>query len=472
MRRLYKTFLPSLILLSFSSSYSYAENIKNFKLEPEILESGDISLTSSINKPNNACIYLSYVQVLRNYESAVATDIDGTPILSRWETIWENPIINKVGTSTPSINITKAKQLCNKTVSSNNSFYSNFFRSLVTSSKSKSPNSDSSFQGSQMVLKQGEQYLANQELNKSAEYGDAELKVSAIYVKSGRVALVGSNSGNRGLHKVSTKVINLGETKDSEELNAEHKFNYPGFIQGKDMPLAYVASGNNLGCLGRLVSSTESSTSRPGANENPALMQNSRNNNSPRFDCYYATRANQKANEIPTQVLKERSAKDVLIMCPGSTIPNELSYRVFKNQQLDIPTSSSSPYLQVMSEGNNKWCNYIEKASRKWTSLHSVSNEGWMVSLNKRTNKLECLANNGECANALVDNSKLNTVTHSPSKLVKTPVLVLSGQSTRTCQYKDGSSTDCPEEFNASEINQVNDLLQTLQDDAMRSPIR
>lgn len=471
MRRLYKTLLPPLILLSISPSYSYGADIKQFKLESEILANGDISLTSSINKTNNACIYLSYVQILRNYDSAIETDIDGTPILSRWETVWENTAINKYNTDNPSVNANRAKKVCINN-NSDNSLGSQIINSALNLVGGEGNSKQSTFQANSFILKQGEEFLGSKMLNQSPNYEDAELKVSAIYIKPPNRNIFQFTptgpSANRGSHKVSTQVINLSSTKDEIEQVANHNFKFPGYVQGKEMPLAYRAGDQNLGCLGRVMTNNRSGSSQPNEGENPALMHNSLSINSPKYECYFATQVTQKANQEPQVILKDRTVNDVLIMCPGSTIPDELSYNKFKADKINIPTSKGSPYLQVIADGNTRWCNYVEKAERKWTNLHSVSNEGWMVSLNKRTNKLECVAKNGECANTLYGNPNLKNMVNQPASLVRTPALALTGHATRSCQFKDGSSADCPDQFNETDHKSVNDLVQALQYESMR----
>jgi len=475
MRRLYKTFLPSLILLSIFSSPSYGVDIKDFKLESEILSNGDISLTSSLNKTNNTCIYLSYIQILRNYESAIDTDIDGTPILSRWETVWENTAINKYDTKTPAINAQRAKKICQSN-NQNNSLSGAIISTALNLIGAEESNSESTFQTNSFLLKQGEEFLGSKMLNQSSNYEDAELKVSAIYIKTPSVNIFQfTPSGpdvNNGSHKVSTQVINLLNTKDEVEQVANHNFKYPGFVQGKKMPLAYLASDQNKGCLGRIMPVNNNASSQPNPGENPALRQNNTStNNSPKYDCFYATKRSQKANQVPQVTLRDRTKKDLLIMCPGSTISDELSYNKVKQSQFEIPTSKASSYLQVLAEGNPRWCNYIEKAERNWSNLHSVSNEGWMVSLNPNTKTLECVAKQGECANTLYDNSNLKNMIKQPASLVKVATLALTGQGTRSCQYKDGSSADCPEQFNKIEHKTVNDLIQALQFESMRQSI-
>ena len=78
-----------------------------------LLSNENISLSATLNnkKKNKGCLFLNYVQILRNYETPVATDSDGTPVLSRWETVWKNSNINNNGLS-PSFNLSKAKNTC------------------------------------------------------------------------------------------------------------------------------------------------------------------------------------------------------------------------------------------------------------------------------------------------------------------------------------------------------------------------
>ncbi len=475
MRKLYKLFLAPAMLYSASSSYLYAGNTNDFDLQTEMLPNGDINLTSSINKTNNACIYLSYVQILRNYEAAIDTDIDGTPILSRWETVWENTAINKYSTGIPKVNAQRAKNICQSN-NQNNSLSGSIISAALNLVGAEGNNDQSAFQNNSFILKQGEEFLGSKQLNQSSNYEDAELKVSAIYVKTSNKNLLQFTptgpSVNRGNYKVSTHVINLKDTKDEVTLSANHHFKYPGFVQGKDVPLAYVASGQNQGCLGQKVSNNNNASSAPAEGENPAMRSSLRNtNNGPKFDCYYATRSSQKANETPQVILRQRTEKDVLIMCPGSTIPDELNYNRFKANNIEIPTSKASPYLQVMASTTPRWCHYLEKAERKWTNLHSVSNEGWLISQNSRTKNLECIAQNNECANTLYGNSNLKNIINNPSSLIRQQTLVLTNQPIQFCQYKDGSSANCTEQFNSSENKSINDLIQTLQFESMRRSI-
>lgn len=452
MRRLYRRLLAPAMLYSISSSSIYAEDINNFKLQAELLANGDVSLSSSINLESNTCLMLSYVQVLRNYESEIDTDIDGTPILSRWETLWENGAINQRNTNSPKVNVQKAKNRC------------------IDRRNNNAPNNPWSF-----TLTQGSNHLGSEYFNESSLYEDATLKISAIYIsKTTRRINTGSPFGmttetqTTATHKVSTPVISLKPTKENLTQKATHNFKFPGYVRGRKMPLAYSAVDQNVGCLGRVMTNNQSGSSQPNEGENPALMHNSLSINSPKYECYFATQVAQKANQEPQVILKDRTVNDVLIMCPDSTIPDELSYNKFKADKINIPTSKGSPYLQVIADGNTRWCNYVEKAERKWTNLHSVSNEGWMVSLNKRTNKLECVAKNGECANTLYGNPNLKNMVNQPASLVRTPALALTGHATRSCQFKDGSSADCPDQFNETVHKSVNDLVQALQYESMR----
>jgi len=455
MRKLYKLFLAPAMLYSASSSYLYAGNTNDFDLQTEMLPDGNIQLSSSIDVGSNDCLFLSYVQVLRNYESEIATDIDGTPILSRWETLWQNTAINQNNAPSPKVNVQRAKNRC------------------IDRRNNNAQNNTWSF-----TLRQGNNHLGFENFNTSSLYEDAELKVSAVFVsKTTKETVTGSPFGmststqTTAKHKTSTQVISLKETKEEVTLTANHNFKFPGYIKGREMPLAYVAEGNNIGCLGRKLPNKSNASSQPGPNENPALRQRNGSNTSPTYDCFYATRTSQKANEAPQVTLRDRNENDVLIMCPTSEIRDELSYTKYKADQIAIPTSQASPYLQVMAEGDPRWCNYIERAQRKWSNLHSVSNEGWMVSLNPNTNKLECVAKYNQCVNTFNTTPSFKRAISQPSGLVKTGTLVLTGQNTQTCQYKDGSNKNCPEKFSSSDHKTVNDLLKSLQFESMTRSI-
>ncbi len=476
MRKFYKILLAPMMLYSISSSYTYADDINSFNIKAEILSNGDISVNSSISKSNNACIYLSSVQILRNYESEVASDIDGTPILSRWETTWENTGINQLNIGSPKVNLNKAKALClEKSNSPNNSLTStilNEVNSLIGNEKRTTQNT---FKNWPITLNQGGRFLGHNMLNQSSNYEDAELKVSAIFIKNpngnhSSVSPTGSKTSNKK-YKISTLVINLRSTLNNVALSVDHKLTYPGFVQGKKIPLAYMAAGKNLGCIGRVMPTNSSNLSVPGSNKIPAIRVSHSNQNRPKFDCYYATRSSQKANITPQIVLLERSPKDVLIMCPGSTIPDELNYTKFRANKANIPTGKSAPYLQVKSPTYTKWCMDLEKIERKWTNLHSVSNQGWLVSLNKHTNNLECATRNSMCINTLSQNTNSIKLMDTSSKLVKTESRPLRSQSSSFCEYKDGSISNCPVKFNSQDNETVNDLIQALQFEAMHRSI-
>lgn len=158
-------------------------------------------------------------------------------------------------------------------------------------------------------------------------------------------------------------------------------------------------------------------------------------------------------------------------MCPGSTIVDTMSYKHYLTNKAKVPTSKGAPYLQVMAKGNPAWCDNLEKAERKWSNLLSVSKEGWMISQNTHTKNLECLAHEGVCVNTLVNQADVNNIIDNPSNLVLSPTLILTGMTNSICQYKNGFNAACPEEFSSIEHNRVNNLLQTLQLNAMRSPI-
>ena len=159
-------------------------------------------------------------------------------------------------------------------------------------------------------------------------------------------------------------------------------------------------------------------------------------------------------------------------MCPGSTIVDTLSYKHYLANKTKVPTSKAAPYLQVMAKGNPAWCDNLEKAERKWNNLLSVSKEGWMISQNTQTKNLECLAEDGVCINTLVNQADVNSIINEPSKLVQSQTLVLTGTTNQICQYKNAFNAACPDEFSSQEHNTLNDLFQSLQLNAMRSPIR
>jgi len=473
MCKIYNILIPSIILYLISSSPLHAENVKNFKLNTKLLESGDVELSSSIIKSNNACIYLSYVQILRNYESEIESDMDGTPILSRWETVWENRSINLGNTSLPKVDIEKATLACKRESrdSAPKSFSDRLVNAVLKLAGKADPSSTFNNQG--FMLKQGEKHLGFQHLNQSSDYEDAELKIAAIYIKPPTGSIFQATPFgpklNKGEHKLSTQVISLKPTRMQASYKADHNFSYPGFVEGKKIPLAYMASGENLGCLGREASKRQKRP--PLLNKLKALASKQGVfKSTPQYDCYYANNPSQKAVEIPSLMLRERTANDILIMCPGSRIPETLSYKHFKRNNIALPTAKSAPYLQVMAEGNPAWCNDIDKAERQWRNLHSVSNEGWLISQNTFTQNLECLASHGVCINTLYSNAKFNEMLNQPANLINLSTLVLTNQDTRQCQYKDGTSADCPEQF-SSPHNTVNNLLQTLQFEAMRRSI-
>lgn len=456
MCKLYKLLLAPMMLYSLSSSYTYAEDVQKFSLKSELLANGNISLSTSINKGSNACIFLSYVQILRNYESSTETDLDGTPMLSRWETVWENTEINQANSLSPKVDIKEARARCKKQtndvntrISTVTSLFNAVNKALGNTEKNDDQSAEASLKNWPIILKQGEKYFNFQKLNQSSNYQDAELKISGIYINNLSESVLQNSALSSALkndsYKISTHVISLKPTIETVTLSTDHKLTYPGFVQGKQVPLAYLTSGENLGCLGKIMPTNDTELSK--------------------FDCYYATHESQNANETPQILLTQRSKGDVLIMCPGSTIPDEMSYNTFETNNIEIPTSKGSPYLQVMAETNNKWCQNLEKAERKWTNLYAVSNQGWMISLNTDSNNLECLANNGECVNTLIENSNLNNMIKLPATLITASTLVLTNQSRRSCQYKDGTSGDCPDAFNSSD--NISDLLKSIQYESM-----
>ena len=262
MRRIYKTLLPPLIVFSISSPSAFSENVKDFNLQAELLENGDISLISSINKSPNACIYLSYIQILRNYESAIDTDIDGTPVLSRWETVWENSNINVLNSGFPKVDINKAREQC-KNQGSDNRFSSRLINAIQRLAGNTDNRSNSEMKSQAIILKQGEEFLGFNALNQSSDYEDAELKVSAIYIKPTAGNIFQSTKFglqlNTANQKVSTQFISLKPTRLLTTQHANHNFSYPGFVPGKKMPLAYIASTNNLGCLGKVMPKSKKS---------------------------------------------------------------------------------------------------------------------------------------------------------------------------------------------------------------------
>lgn len=158
--------------------------------------------------------------------------------------------------------------------------------------------------------------------------------------------------------------------------------------------------------------------------------------------------------------LVTRHDLDRLIMCPGSVIPEHVDQELIESQGSDVPTDSNQPYPQVMADTNYAWCDNVEMIERRWTDLTQIAEEGWMISLNDQTGNLECIANNGVCANSIIDNFVLSDI-DTPEKALNLETLILT-DSTPSCQYSNNAIFACPSEllFESPSISSVVNAFQ------------
>lgn len=420
MFRLYKTLLTPLVIYLLTSNAAIAGDPNIVSYNSKLLSNGNISLTATLEnkKGNHGCFYLDYVQVLRNFNSPIGTDTDGTPILSRWITTWKNKYINNSGSGpAPYFNFSKAKKTC-----SNLNSTSSLDNKIQAKSKDKSWS---------MTLNQGSVYFSNNRFNQSTKFEDADLRIGVVYLPK-------ASSSN---YITGVSYLSLASMIEVNDNKLSHNLKYPGYIKSRRVPLAYSASGKNLGCLGNF------------NQKKPLKLSN--------YNCYFASQASQKAGHTPFVVSRERRETDVLIMCPGSEIANEVNLMKHLRAGGQLTKENSSPYLQVMVKDTPSWCQQVEKIERKWVNLQAVTSEGWIVSHNPLTNKLECIGAYGYCLNSLYKDINLEEINESPEKLAWTNSIPLTHYTTRRCQYKNGSIALCPTPF--SEKRKVNILIESLE---------
>lgn len=407
----------SYYLLDRDGDYDSVIDMKNPILPEEMLikDNGNVRVkfnfdqSGSLNDPE-ACVIADKIEILTNRDIPLYYDDNGEPLASAWETVWAKDAIRD---SEGKLDFDLIKDHC---LSMNTkASYEDQFQARGVENKWK-------FQ-----IQQGSGKLSQRVFNESLDYQDAELRVSILYlpkkfpysyiISSGGIDQLASRIGEWQIAFKASMTLSLHSTIPVIEEVYDHKLTLLSEVSNWELPSAYhYDPQGNIGCFGIW--------------SGPAG-----------YTCLLAL-ADTSAIE---NWLANRHDYDVLIMCPGSVIPEHVDLKGLEALGAKVPTSTNQPFPQVMADTNYAWCDNVEKIERQWADLTQITQEGWMISVNQKTGNLECLATNGACSNSLVDNIVLSDI-DTPEKALALGTIVLTGASP-DCHYKNGATFVCPSEL-------------------------
>lgn len=428
-----------------------ARSLTNPIIPSEMLftDNGDIRVAFDFDQSNSsadteACAVLDYVQILTNRDIPTDYDVNGDPIVSKWETVFEQDVIRTSlgGDIIQPLDFDLLKNYC-LTLSTSSSYEDQY--------KARGTEDKWNFQ-----IKQGDWTVGGRHFNTSFDRQDAELRVGIVYFPkrfpyeaaiytSTHVGTLEDRVDRDDEWQVAFKAemtLSLHDTIPVVEEVYDHKLKELSAISGYNLPVAYVKDGEgNLGCYGTYTPTQDFFLGSVIGGYYNCLL----------------TSSGQSIDDVP---LTNRTDHDVLIMCPDSTIQPHVDYETLLSQGADVPIAANSPFPQVLATSNHDWCQNIEKIERSWTDLTSITEEGWMVGINQQTDKLECIASNGACANSLVDSIKLRDI-DTTQEALSLETLVLTG-SNQNCRYQDGSVSACPSDLYISDPT-LSDLVSAFQ---------
>lgn len=415
-----------------SNPQDVAVNINNPIIPQEmyIEDDGDIRVivdfdqSGSFSQPE-ACVLLDKIEILTSQDEAFGYDSAGNPIVTQWQTTWERGAVRDPDTA--ELDMDLIKDFCLDLDIVDN--YKNRFKSRGEEDKWS------------FYLRQGKGYVDNRYFNEISEIRSSALRVQLLYIpkyfpyshiiQSGNIPQLTSRSENWQIAFKTSMSVNLESLIPQNVEVYDNKLKNLTQIPGWDLPSAYTFDDQgNMGCLGG------------GANNS--------------FSCSLSSSSD--IEEVRNDMQEILSALgdsvgdltdtdgvnyyDVIVMCPGSTIPEHLNLVDLTANGIQVPQASHLPLPQVYADQDYTWCGNIEKIERKWSNLSSFTEEGWMVSVNQKTGNLECVASNGICANSLIDNISLSDI-NTVEDALNIETLVLTGAEV-DCQYKNGSAFICP----------------------------
>lgn len=411
----------SYYLLERDNDYGSVFDMEN-PIKPQemlIKDNGNVRVKFNLDQEANAldpeaCVITDKIEILTNRDIPLYYDDNGEPLASAWETVWQK---SEIRNAEGEVDFDLIKSHC-LSMNTKNS-YEDKFQARGVENKWK-------FQ-----IQQGSGKLDQRIFNESIDYQDAELRVSIIYFPKvhpyaynvetkwfgGTILVPNFRSDHWQIAFKSKMTLSLHDTIPVVEEVFDHRLTLLPEITGWELPSAYhYDTQGNIGCFG-IWSGPAGYTCLP-AIEDMSATEN---------------------------WLANRHDYDVLIMCPGSIIPEHVDLEGLEAQGAEVPTTANQPFPQVMADSNYAWCNNVEKIERQWTDLTQITQEGWMISVNQQTGNLECLAINGVCANSLVDNILLSGI-DTPEEALALNTLVLTGTSP-DCHYQNGATFSCPSEL-------------------------
>lgn len=451
------TFAVDADFYSLEKNSDNARSLTNPIIPVEMLikDNGNVRVKFEFDQSNSladkeSCVVLDYVQILTNRDIPTSYDVNGNPIVSKWETVFERGSIrnSKGGDQIEPLDINLLRSYCLQQSISTSTNYNDLYNARGQKDAWK-------FQ-----IKPGDWTVSNRVFNESIDRQDAELRVGITYLPKrfpyeasvytsthvGTLEEIIERDDEWQIAFKAEMTMSLHDTIPVIEEIYDHKLKELSAVSGYNLPVAYVKqTDGSSGCYGTMTPGNEAWLGGFLMFESPYTI-----------DCLFASE-NTTMNDV---AITNRTMNDILVMCPGSTIQPHVDYSSLISQGAGVPTASNLPYPRIMASGNPAWCQNLEKIERSWTDLASIAEEGWMVGINQQTGNLECIASNGACANSLVDGINLRDI-DTPQEALSLETLVLTGSS-QDCRYQNNSVFACPSDLYISEPSLI-DLLNAFQ---------